>query len=487
METTSQNASTFARSSELPVSADAAYAWHAREGALERLTPPWSRARVERRQGGIERGARVELRVPVGPVRLRWVAEHGETVVGREFRDVQVRGPFRMWEHAHRFEPLGSGRCVLEDRVAYRLPGGVFGAALAGAFVRREIDRMFAYRHRTTLLDLDAHRRLSNQALRIAVSGASGFVGSQLVPFLTTGGHEVVRLVRASGAGPDENLAADEARWHPERGLIDADRLDGVDAVVHLAGANIAEKRWSRARKSQILSSRVVGTRTLSEALAGLPRPPRVLVCASAVGFYGAGHGRVVDESSGAGDGFLADVCRQWEAAAEPARAAGIRVVHLRFGVVLGAGGGALAGMLTPFRMGVGGVLGSGRQFMSWISLDDLLEIVLRVAVDDAFVGPVNAVAPHPVTNEQYTRALGRVLHRPTVLPVPAAAARLAFGEMADELLLAGSEVLPARLQEHGHRFRSETVEACLRATLGATDGVGRVAASTHAVATRAH
>ena len=298
--------------------------------------------------------------------------------------------------------------------------------------------------------------------MKVLVSGSSGLVGSALVPSLTAGGHSVTRLVRSKPAP-----GAAEAYWSPGAGVVEQSALEGLEAVVHLAGENIADQRWTSEKKARIRDSRVHGTRLLAETLAGLPQPPKVLVCASAIGYYGHRGEEVLREDARPGTGFLADVCQEWEAAAEPARQKGIRVVHLRIGVVLSAAGGALAKMLTPFKLGVGGKLGSGRQYMSWVSLDDLVGIIQFALTTDALAGRVNAVSPNPVTNLQFTRTLGRVLGRPTVLPLPAFAARLAFGEMADELLLASTRVEPARLLGAGYAFRHAELESALRHLLG--------------------
>jgi len=297
--------------------------------------------------------------------------------------------------------------------------------------------------------------------MKIAVSGSSGLVGGTLVPLLTAAGDDVRRLVRGDAAGHPDAIA-----WDPERGTIDAAALTGVDAIVHLAGENIAGGRWNDERKRRIRASRVNGTTLVAQTLAKMQHPPRVLVCASAIGFYGPRGDEPVDESAAPGTDFLAGVCREWEAAADPARAAGIRVVHLRFGVVLSPKGGALAKMMTPFRMGVGGRIGSGKQWMSWVSIDDAVGAVshaLRYARVD---GPVNVVAPNPVTNAQFTKSLGRALGRPTILPMPAFAARLAFGEMADALLLGGQRVAPAKLQATGYEYRHPNLDGALRLLL---------------------
>jgi uncharacterized protein (TIGR01777 family) len=298
--------------------------------------------------------------------------------------------------------------------------------------------------------------------MHILVTGSTGLIGSTLVPFLTTGGHQVTRLVRRT---PRPGQA--EVYWQPETGSIATPGLEGLDAVVHLAGENIAAGRWSAEKKARIRDSRVQGTRLLCDALAQLINPPKVLVSASAIGYYGDRGAEVLREESRPGQDFLADVCRAWEAATEPAAQRGIRVVKPRFGMVLSAAGGALAKMLFPFKMGAGGRIGSGQQYMSWIALDDLLGAIYHALITDTLHGPVNAVAPNPVTNAEFTKTLGRVLRRPTLFPLPAFAARAAFGEMADALLLASTRVQPARLTDTGYAFRYPELAGALRHVLG--------------------
>lgn len=297
--------------------------------------------------------------------------------------------------------------------------------------------------------------------MKVLVSGSTGLVGSALVPFLVSGGHEVVRLVRGR---PAPGVVA--VPWDPQAGTIAAAQLEGFDAVVHLAGENIAG-RWTTAKKARIRSSRVEGTRLLADALAGLKRPSRTLICASAIGYYGNRGDELLREDSPPGAGFLAEVCREWEGAARPAAEKGIRVVHLRIGVVLSPAGGALAQMLTPFKLGLGGRIGSGNQYMSWIAIDDLIGAFHHALITESLRGPVNAVAPRPMTNLEFTKTLGRVLGRPTLFPMPAFAARLAFGEMADELLLASARVEPTKLASSGYRFRAPELEGALRHLLG--------------------
>lgn len=456
----------FERTVKLPGTAAAAFAWHERTGALERLMPPWEKAElIERTGDGLKPGARAKLRTRIGPLSLDWLAEHREYVPGKLFRDVALSGPFAAWDHCHDFSDTPDGGCELRDHVDYALPLGALGRLVAGRFVRGKLAAMFAYRHALTRDDLRFsadHPRAEAAPLRVLVSGASGLVGRALVPFLTTQGHQVTRLVRRAVRGPDEVF------WNPEAESLDLSALDGrIDAVVHLAGAGIADARWTDARKREIRDSRVNGTRALAGALAALTHPPRVVVGGSAIGCYGEGGGAWLDESAPCGSGFLAEVCAEWEAAWAPLDGCAVRRVYLRTGVVLTPAGGALAKLLPPFRAGLGGRVGNGRQWWSWISLDDLVGVIGHALLTETVSGPLNAVAPEPVTNTEFTGALGRVLHRPAVFPVPAWVLRLALGQMADEALLASQRVRPGVLAASGYRFRHEKLDTALRHLLG--------------------
>jgi uncharacterized protein len=452
---------TFIFRSRIAAPAEEVFRWHERRGALERLAPPWQRIEMVERSGDI-RGGRVTLRIPFGPIRILWTLEHRDPIAGRQFCDVQTSGPFRRWVHIHRMQPDGPDACFLEDHIDYDLPWGPAGRALAAGFVRRQLERLFVYRHAITRADITTHRNLlESSPMQIAIAGASGLIGSALVPLLTSGGHQVRRIVRGAAQ------SSADVRWDPAAGVLDRQALVGCDAVINLAGEGIASRRWTAAQKERIRASRVESTRLLAEALVAMNPRPRVWVCASAIGFYGDRGDELLDEASPPGNDFLSDVCRQWEAATQPAADAGIRVVNSRFGVVLSPAGGALKTMLPPFRMGAGGRLGSGRQYMSWISIDDVVGAIHHALTTESMHGPVNVVAPQPVSNREFSATLGRVLHRPTVLPVPAAVARVVFGEMADALLLSSARVYPARLLTTGYEFRYPQLEAALRHLLG--------------------
>jgi uncharacterized protein (TIGR01777 family) len=298
--------------------------------------------------------------------------------------------------------------------------------------------------------------------MKVLVSGGTGLIGSELVPFLTKQGHEVFRLTHSK---PRD---ANDIVWDPARKQLPKARIEGTEVVVHLAGENIAGKRWNARVKQELRNSRIEGTRLLCETMTQLQTLPKTLICASAIGYYGDRGSEFLNETSAMGKSFLADLCHDWEASCQPARDKGIRVVNLRFGFILSTKGGGLAKMLTPFRMGVGGILGTGNQYWSWIGIDDIVGIIDYCITNETLSGPVNATAPCPVTNYEFTKTLGSVLGVPTILPMPAMVARLALGEMAQELLLASCRAMPNRLSESGYRFHHASLEPALRELLTA-------------------
>ncbi len=457
--------SSFTRQVHINQTAAKVFAWHEQPGAFERLAPPWQKLELVARSGGIRDGATVSLRTKIGPVWVRWDIEHRDYVEGVQFRDVQRSGLFAHWEHLHSVKAAEDGGCVLSDEITYQLPCGIAGSAFGGRFARAELGRLFAYRHAVTKADNESTARyISVRPMRFLVAGASGLVARSLIPFLQTQGHTVLRLVRRA------TRTADEIFWGPAAGQLDPSALRGVDVVINLAGEGVAEVRWSATRKDAIMSSRVDGTRTLVNAMGAMRRGrPFVFISGSATGVYGSRGDEVLDEGSTHGTGFLAGVCGAWEREALKAEAFGVRVVRLRAGLVLTPAGGALAKMLPAFCAGVGGRLASGKMWMSWISMDDLVGAIYHTVLNQSCDGAVNAVAPGAVTNAEFTHVLARVLCRPALLPVPGAALRAVFGEMADETLLGSVRVVPARLQMAGYGFRHENLEDALRHSLGRT------------------
>ncbi|BBZ45131.1 TIGR01777 family oxidoreductase [Mycobacterium parmense] len=432
--------------------------WHARPGAFKRLSPPWQPMHLVSEATSLRDG-RATLALPGG---LRWVAVHQpdgydppRRFVDAVGRDGPASLPARIamrWTHVHDFEDAGDNRTRVIDRVDTPVPGSL-------------LRPMFVYRHRQLADDLAGHRLAAEHGLTprtIAVTGSSGLVGSALAAFLSTGGHRVIHLVRRAAQGDDER------QWDP--GAPDPELLAGVDAVIHLAGASIAG-RFTRAHRDALRDSRIGPTRRLAELLARGPRPA-VLISASAIGFYGYDRGdEVLIEDSDRGDGFLAEVVADWEAATAPAEQAGVRVVRVRTGIVQSPAGGTLKLMRPLFSAGLGGRLGDGRQWLSWVGIDDLVDIYHRALWDTELSGPVNAVAPQPVRNSDYTHTLARVVHRPAVLPVPSLGPRLLLGKQgARELAFANQRVLPQKLTAAGHRFRQPALDEALRHVLGRSE-----------------
>jgi uncharacterized protein (TIGR01777 family) len=425
------------------------FAWHERPGALVRLLPPWQPITVAQEASSLADG-RAVLRLPG---RLSWVAQHSDDDPPHRFVDELVSLPLH-WRHTHSFDAVDGARTKVTDSVETPVPGSF-------------LLQTFRYRHHQLADDLAAHQRLrppDGRQLTVAVTGSSGLVGSALCAYLSTAGHRVIRLVRRP---PRHAL---ERAWVPE--WPDPRALEGVDVVVHLAGASIAG-RFTDAHKRRVRDSRLGPTGALARMMAGLQGGPRVLLCASAIGFYGADRGsEELTEDSGRGSGFLAELVEAWEAATGPATAAGLRVVHVRTGIVQSARGGSLKLLRPLFAAGLGGPLAPGSQWVSWIGLDDLLDVFGRALVDDTLVGPLNAVAPDPATNRDYASTLARVMRRPALLTVPALGPRVLLGaEGAREMVQASQRVLPARLSAAGHVFRHPALEACLRHQLGHTDG----------------
>ena len=445
------------------------FSWHVRPGAFERLAPPWWSMRVQSRAGALEVGGKIRLRVGRGPLEVTWEIEHTVCETDRLFIDQQVRGPFGRWRHEHHFEPREGGRTLLVDVVEWEPPAGAIGRAFSEQRVTRELRRVFGFRSRRLRTDLAVARRYGAPEGRlVAITGSTGLIGTALGHQLEAAGYGVLGISRSPGMAAGDHSDA-WMRWDPRAGVLDPRALEGLFAVVHLAGESIAGVRWTSSKKDAILRSREEGTRLLSRTLAELDHPPEVLVSASAVGYYGHRGDEIVTEQSALGEGFLAEVCRRWEASTQVARAIGIRTVHVRSGLVLSPLGGPLRTLLIPFTLGVGGRIGSGRQYLSWIDLDDQTGMTLHAMGDPEMRGALNAASPNPLTNAAFTDVLGRVLRRPTLLTVPSVALSAVLGEMGVELLLSGQRVRPEKALRSGYEFLYPDVEGSLRHQLGRT------------------
>ncbi len=451
----------YQRHSVMPAPVGALAGYHERTGAFQRLAPTWERMEVIEQRGTIHDGDTLHFCLKKGPLRLHWRAAHSDYIAGRQFRDTAVQSPFSSWSHLHTFEPRTEETSVLRDSIEWRLPLHPL-SLLAAPIVTRLLNRMFDQRHQRTRNDLAVQQRYALPPQRVAISGGTGMIGTALAAFLRTAGHEVSVITRSPDPSDPHAIG-----WDIDAGTLDTGRLEGMDVVIHLAGAGIADERWSDERKRVILESRTRSTELLARTLSALKSPPRVFISASAVGFYGHRPSGVMNESSSAGDGFLADVCAAWEAAADPARDAGIRVIHPRLGVVISAQGGALPRMMPPFLMGAGGRLGDGRQGMGWISLDDAVYAFYHLMATDGLNGPVNLVSPDPITNGDFTRQLGRALRRPAIVPVPALAIRTLFGEMGQATLLEGALVEPVALKSSGFQWTHPALVDAVRFETG--------------------
>lgn len=451
----------FVRTSLVNAPAAALGAWHHRRGAFRRLVPPWVRYRFIEEPVELKNGVRSIVKTRLAPlIWSKWVAELKNVTPGGNFSDIQLNGPFAHWYHQHRFIDQGAEKSQLNDVIEYRLPLGALGKFFGGWYVERQLTQLFRYRHSITTMDLKRQQEQPAKPLRVLVSGASGLVGSALTSYLETCGHEVIALTRSPRPGSTDLL------WDVGAGEIDLTSAGRIDAVVHLAGENVAG-RWTKKKKHRILSSRRDGTRLLSEAIARLPEKPSVMLSASGINYYELDPLNTQDEDSPIGTSFLAEVCRAWEDNTRPAREAGIRVINLRTGFVLTPAGGGLGLMLPAFKAGLGGPIGNGRQRLSWIAIDDLTDIIHTCLIDNRYQGPVNAVAPEPATNGEFTKALARTLHRPAIIPVPAFALKALLGDFAKETVLPDLPVYPTRLQENGYQFRFDDLETALAHLLG--------------------
>lgn len=417
------------------------YEWHARGLAFERLLPPWEKAKVIEMGEGLDVGRRTVLDVSMPWGYKRWIGEHTDHEYGRFFEDTQLEGPFKKWVHRHSFLGDDSDCCRMVDSINCELPFGILGELAGSRFVKKTVSRGLAYRHQLVRDDLVLYRKYKNKPrLRILIAGGRGFIGRKLHCLLETQGHTVFILTRSPKAETD-------IAWSPAEEKVGFERDAHFDVVINLIGENLASRKWTEKSKKAFWSSRVDSTRFLVNSIKRLDTPPKVFISGSAVGFYGdRGDDRIAEHTS-SGKGFLAELCAAWEEEAFCANEFAERVCILRTGIVLDPGGGALQKMLTPFRLGLGGPLGSGTQWMPWISMEDWLYATYEIMMQDAAAGPFNLVSSGGLRNEQFSKVLAKTVCRPCFGRVPAGVLRLLMGEMADEALLSSQRVVPNRLE----------------------------------------
>ncbi|NGX26299.1 MAG: Epimerase family protein [Chlamydiae bacterium] len=447
--------SRFSIRSKIERPAEEVFEWYLKPGALERMIPPWEKMEILSHEGNPSSiGSQVVFKIKIGPFSKRWVLEHSEFIEGKSFSNIQVHGPFKFWKYTHYVHPSENDTCEVEDAVEFSAPFSFLNAR-----IEKRLRRIIQWCHERLKNDLQVQNRYFSEPMRILVSGSKGFIGSDLCAFLQSAGHQVVPLTRRK--------RKDAIYWDPKTGEIDKDQFEGFDAVIHLAGKSIASGFWTKKLKEEIFLSRARDSWLLSQVLLRLLHPPKTLICASAVGIYGNRGDEDLTEKSPPGTGFLADVCQKWEEATSSIENRGTRGVHPRFGLVLSSKGGTLGKLLPAFRLGLGAILGNGKQQMSWISLDDVVYGLYHALMTKEIEGPVNFTAPEILTNASFSKKLAKALHRPLFFRVGEKFLRLILGEMADEMFLASVKAHPEKLQAFGYSFFYPTLDFTLRSTLG--------------------
>ncbi|MFI5334980.1 MAG: TIGR01777 family oxidoreductase [Chlamydiales bacterium] len=437
----------FCKTAQLSRPAQEVFNWHERVGAIERMLSSLKELRLLAHEG-----RRLTLQIRIGLSWEKWVLElhtSPETLSGKF---VQIEGPFRDWSYTFALTAQDARRCALVEQVEFSLP-----FPLSTARFYKKVERYFRWRHKTLEDDLISYAKNPLPPLKILVSGSTGLIGSALVPFLRAAGHHVVPLARSKKGVDPSSLT-----WHPESGELEINSLEGFDLVIHLAGENIAKRRWTKDQKQRLFLSRTRDTWFLTQALLRLNSPPKTVICASACGIYGDRGDELLTEESSPGQGFLADLCVKWEEAASTLEKRNIRLIQSRFGPGLSSNGGFLEKMLPFFRLGLGGKLGSGKQLIPWVALDDMVGALYHLIAHQEIKGAVNICSPEPVTQEVFAKTLAQLLHRPAFFHIPSFLVRLAFGELADALLLSSQNARPKKLLESKYEFRYQKLKDAL-------------------------
>ena len=451
---------------ESNISAPAAdvFAYHERVGAFQRLIPPWESVRVVSSKGGIQNGDSVTIKMNLGLFKTLWEATHQEYQKNRQFVDVQVKGPLKFWKHTHSFRSLDTHQTNLKDTIQLELPFGYVGRSLVYPKVLKKLNKLFTYRHAITQNDLKDWMELKSfPASKVAITGGNGLIGSELAVFLKAQGHEVVILSRS---GKSNVYGVPGVRWDPFKKFIDAKSLSDVDCWIHLAGENVSKGRWTKKRIRKLKDSRVISTKFLVEFILNQKILPKVFITASGAGYYPSSS-ELMTEDSENGKGILAGICSAWEDASSPLIGTSIRRVVLRTGIVLSKKGGALGKLLPIFKMGLGGPVGTGKQFWSWIAMEDLMRIYNLAAKDPKIEGIYNAVAPNASMNKEFADVLGSALRRPALIRTPSSVLKIALGRMADDALLASQNVSPERLIDSDFNFNFPDLELAVSHCLG--------------------
>ena len=422
-------------------------------------------------KGGINNDAISVFRINFGPISFKWIAKHFEYIHNKQFQDEMIKGPFQQWIHTHSFIPQGSNQCFIEDKIDYMPRFGKIGSKIIQNRIQNYLNQLFIYRERILVNDIYFEKMTLEKRKNILITGSHGLIGSSLIPLLTNlGEHKITCLVRSNKSKHSSLNIYNEKTiyWDPEHKKLNLHDLEGVDIVIHLAGENIFG-RWTDVKKQKIFDSRVETTKLLSESLTKLSNPPSLLICASAIGYYGKDNpNEYLTEDSNAGQGFLSDVCQKWENATLDASKIGIRVVNTRFGMVLSPKGGILQKLIDPCKLGLGVTIGGNKdQYISWVSIEDVIKSIFYSIINTSIQGPVNIVSPNPVTNLEFFNTLKKLYNIKLSISVNQNITKLIFGQMSDELLSTNMHVIPKKLVETGYKFFNSDLEDTLRFLLG--------------------
>ncbi|MGD1836645.1 MAG: TIGR01777 family oxidoreductase, partial [Nitrososphaeraceae archaeon] len=434
----------------------------------ERLIPPWSGLDVIDKTGGIDNDDISIFQINLGPLRFKWIAKHFGYIQNKQFQDTMIKGPFKKWIHTHTFLSQGINESILEDKIQYEPKFGKIGSRLIQNKIQDYLKQLFIYRSRILVNDLSLEKMVSEKGKNILISGSHGLIGSALIPLLTNiGQHNITRLVKITSKHHYSNTSNEKIiHWDPENKKINHKDLEGFDVIIHLAGENIFG-RWTKAKKQRIFNSRVKDTKFLSELITKTSNPPSLLICASAIGYYGNNSVEHITEDSGHGEGFLSEICQKWEDAASDISKIGIRVINTRFGSVLSPRGGILQKLLLSYKLGLGVTIGNKDQYFNWVSIEDVIKSIFFSIINKSICGSVNIVSPNPVTNFDFFNTLQKLYNTKLLLPINKNITKIMFGQMSDELLSSNIYVIPNKLVSNGYNFFNPTLENALRFLLG--------------------
>lgn len=459
----------FSKRSLLPCNVNTLFEYHTQKGVLERLTPAWSKLHLISQKGGINNDAITIFRINFGPIGLKLISKHYGYIYNKQFQDEMIKGPFKKWIHTHSFIHQRENQSIMEDKIEYIPKFDILVSKILQKKIENYLNQLFIYRHRILLDDINLKNAIIRKRKKILITGSHGLIGSTLIPLLTSvGEHQITRLVRIQNNKTNLSSQTDQEIIYAnlESKRINNHDLEGFDIVIHLAGENIFG-RWTEAKKERILNSRVKSTTFLSDSLSNLKNPPSLLICASAIGYYGHRPNEILTEDASPGHTFLSKVCQEWENATKGAARTGIRVVNTRFGVVLSPKEGMLQKLSIPFRLGLGTTIGNKDQYINWVSIEDVIKSIFYSITNDEIQGPVNVVSPNPVTISEFSSILKKILEAKISVSIKPNIIKLILGQMGEELLSTDSHIIPKKLLENGYKFSNPELEDTLRFLLG--------------------